>query len=109
MGRKKYFARYVFSVAPTGAFFVVKLDPQLALWATGVHCSAAFGGGRITAKVFRGAADGRDSNGSRRRHWCLQKQIAASVIRRGRRKKPRWRDIGGMNKLLVKADCRTES
>jgi len=44
----------------------------------------------ITATIFRGAADGRGSSGSRRRRWCLQKEIAASAIRRGRRKKPRW-------------------
>jgi len=40
----------------------------------------------IMAKVFRGAADGRGSSGPKRRRWCLQKEIAASAIRRGRAK-----------------------
>jgi hypothetical protein len=33
----------------------------------------------ITAKASRDAADGRDSSGSRRRRWCLQKEIVASA------------------------------
>ncbi len=44
----------------------------------------------ITAIIFRGAANGRGSSAPRRRRWCLQKEIAASAIRRGRRKRPRW-------------------
>ena len=45
---------------------------------------------RITATIFRGAVDGRDSSGPRRRRWYLQKEILALAIRRARRKRPRW-------------------
>jgi len=43
----------------------------------------------FTATIFRGGADGHGSSGPRRRRWCLQTEIAASAIRRGRRKTPR--------------------
>jgi hypothetical protein len=42
-GAEENFLRRDFSVAPAGAFSVVNLNPQLALWATGVRCSAAWG------------------------------------------------------------------
>jgi len=48
-------------------------------------------------KIFRGAANGRGSSGPKRRRWCLQKEIAASAIRRGRRKTPRWLCFDGAN------------
>ena len=44
----------------------------------------------FTALVFRGAADGRGSSAPRPRSGCRQTEIAASAIRRGRRKRPRW-------------------
>jgi hypothetical protein len=45
---------------------------------------------QITAIIFRDAANGRDSNGSTLHRSCLQKEIATSAIRHGRRKRPRW-------------------
>ena len=45
--------------------------------------------------VFRGGAGGRGSSGAGLRRWCLQTEISASVIRRGRRKTPRWLCLGG--------------
>ena len=47
-------------------------------------------GKNLKARVFRDAANGRGSSGSRRCRWCLQKEISMSAIRRGRRKTPRW-------------------
>src|ERR1019366_962556 len=44
----------------------------------------------FTATIFRGGADGRDSSAPRPRRWCRQTEMAASAIRRGRRKRPRW-------------------
>ena len=49
---------------------------------------------RVT--IFRGAADGRGSSDSTLRRWCLQKEISASAIPRGRRKRPRWLCLGGV-------------
>ena len=47
-----------------------------------------------TEPDVRGGAGGRGSNGPRRRRWCRQKEIAASAIQRGRRKRPRWLCLG---------------
>src|ERR1035437_9895622 len=44
----------------------------------------------VMASISRDEVDDRDSNGSTLHRWCLQKEIAASAIRRGRRKIPRW-------------------
>ena len=55
----------------------------------------------ITMIIFRGAADGRGSSAPRPRRWCLQTEISASVIRRGRRKKPRWLCLGGGKVVAV--------
>jgi hypothetical protein len=52
MGRKKCFVRRDFSVAPAGAFSVGRFYPQLALWATGVRCSAAWAGRNLWRKFF---------------------------------------------------------
>jgi len=45
---------------------------------------------KTTATIFRGAANGRGSSAPRPRRGCLQTEIAASAIPRGRRKRPRW-------------------
>src|SRR5487761_2462617 len=50
---------------------------------------ALTGNGRFTATIFRGAADGwwpsaRTSSAPRPRRGCLQTEIAAAAIRRGR-------------------------
>ena len=57
--------------------------PQLKLRAI-LGCRSA----TFTEPAVRGGAGGRGSNGSRRRRWCRQKEIAASAIQRGRRKRP---------------------
>jgi hypothetical protein len=41
----------------------------------------------FTATIFRGVADGRGSSAPMPRRWCLQIEISASAIRRGRRKR----------------------
>lgn len=56
--------------------------------------------GDIRATTFRGAANGRGSSAPRLRRWCLQIKTAASAIRRGRRKRPRWLCLGDERKLL---------
>ena len=48
----------------------------------------------FTVRAFRDAAGGRGSSGLTPRHWCLQKEISASAIQRGRRKTPRWLCLG---------------
>jgi hypothetical protein len=42
------------------------------------------------AATVRVEVGGRGSSGSRRRRWCLRKEISTSAIQRGRRKRPRW-------------------
>ena len=41
-GAEEMFGRRGFSCAPAGAFTTVRPNPQLALWATGARCSAAW-------------------------------------------------------------------
>jgi len=67
---------------------MTKLSARLKLNANGNYAIAW--AMMFTAAIFRGAADGRDSSGPKPRHWCLQKEISVSAIRRGHRKKPRW-------------------
>ena len=55
--------------------------------------------GGFTAAISRGVADGRGSSAPRPRRWCLQTEISASAIRRGRRKRPRWLCLGDGRKL----------
>src|ERR1039457_7072072 len=56
---------------------------------------------QITARAVRGGAGGRGSNGSRRRRWCRQKEIAALAIQRGRRKTSRWLCLGDVKMQVV--------
>src|SRR6266513_1928100 len=48
---------------------------------------------RFIAPAPPDAVDDRDSTGSMRRRWCLQKEISAWPIRRGRRKTAHWLDL----------------
>ena len=69
----------------TGLKVAPREHPRLKPWAIFRKPAGSF-----TATIFRAAADGLDSNGSKLCRWRLQIGISASAIRRGRRKRPRW-------------------
>jgi len=54
----------------------------------------------FTVRIFRDAANDRDSNAPTPRRWCLRTEIAGSEIPRGRRKRLRWLCLGGERRLL---------
>jgi hypothetical protein len=77
----------------------LSLLPELVLLGTLTHSSRCglfshaapqLQSDKITEPAARGGVGGRSSSGSRRRRWCRQKEMAASAIQRGRRKRPRW-------------------
>jgi len=84
-GWVKCFLNYL---VPTGTAGVSFVPAGLVALPHGEPSHKWLGYFQITGPAGRGGVGDRDSNGSRRRRWCRQKEIAASAIQRGRRKRP---------------------